>query len=104
MSIGSKVTFTVTKEKFDKIDQIIKDNPKILSSIDIAKINRPISYMTFYMKEIYDFMGLKTLDGVYYFELRNKNQELRNLRSQLQLLTKSNSTASTTPVALIEIQ
>lgn len=79
---------TITKEKYEKIDQILKENPKILSSIDIAKINRPISYMTFFLKEIYDFMGLKTLDGVFYFELRNKNTELQKLKSQLEKIDK----------------
>lgn len=79
----SKRALEITKEKYDKIDHIIKENPKILSSIDIAKINRPISYMTFYLKEIYDYMSLKTLDNVYYFELRNKNAELQDLKKQL---------------------
>lgn len=85
---NNKKTLIITKEKYDKIHQMLENNPKILSSIDIAKINRSISYMTFFLKEIYDFMGLKTLDGVLYFELRNKNAELQELKSQLEKIDK----------------
>ena len=50
---------------------LIKNNPKILSSPELLKLNRCISYMSFIIKEIYDYMLMKSSDGKLIFHLRN---------------------------------
>ena len=61
----------ITKEKFDRINAIIIADKKILSSIEIGKICRDISYCTMLIKECNEFMNLKTLDEIPYYELKN---------------------------------
>ena len=45
--------------KIDKIKNIINQNPKIISNKEIKKINRPLSYITYLLKEINDYINNK---------------------------------------------
>ena len=74
----------ITEEKFNEVNELIKANPKILSSIDMARINRPISYMTFFIKEVVEYMSLKTSDGVYYYDLRNKSKIMKDNKNIIE--------------------
>lgn len=47
----------LNKTKIEKIRNIIIKNPKIISNKDIKKLNRPISYITYLLKEINDFIN-----------------------------------------------
>ena len=76
----------LTKEKYEKLQNIIDSENRIINPIAFAKINRPISYLTFFIKEVNEFMNLKTLDGVFYFELRLKNAELQKLKEKLEYI------------------
>ena len=76
----------LTKEKYDKLQNLIGSENKIINPIAFAKINRPISYLTFFIKEVNEFINLKTLDGVFYFELRVKNAELQKLKKELEII------------------
>ncbi|MCQ2817889.1 MAG: hypothetical protein MJ252_11550 [archaeon] len=86
---NGKNTFKMNKEKFQKIENLVKRSPKILSNIDMGKINRPISYMIFYLKEIFEFFNLKTEDGVYYFELKEKNETLKAIEAKIDNINKA---------------
>ena len=73
----------VSKEKFDKINAIVSLDEKVLSSVDIAKIYRSISYCTLLLEECYKFINAKTLDGVPFYELKLKNKSLQEYKKQL---------------------
>lgn len=73
-----------TLEKYNKINNYIKTNPKIMSSKDIPHQFRPVSYLTFFIKDVIDYMGLKTTDGVYYFELRRENSLMKDYRNIIE--------------------
>ena len=81
-------TLDLTKEKYTKINEIFSQNPKILKSHEIAKINRPVSYITFFFQEVKDYINLKTLDGVFIFELRNAKKEKEELEEKLKELER----------------
>ena len=85
---NGKNKFKMTKNKFQAMENLVKKSPKILSNIDMGKINRPISYMIFYLKEIYEFFNLKTEDGVYYFEIKEKNKILKEKEAKIEGLKK----------------
>jgi hypothetical protein len=72
--------------RFENISNIIKNNPKILSSPDLLKINRSMSYMTFILREIYDYYSQKTPDGVHLFTIRNFKNEIQSLSEKLNKL------------------
>ena len=76
----------LTKEKFDKINNLINDNNTILNMIAMTKLSRPVSLFCFLLKEVYDYINLKTLDGQYYFDLRTKNNELQKYKDFLYLI------------------
>ena len=64
----------LTKEKQENINKIINENNNILT---MTKTYRPISLFCFLLKEIYDYINLKTSDNHYYYELREKNAQLQ---------------------------
>jgi len=81
--ISKNKDLNITKEKFDKINAIISADEKVLSSVDIAKICRNISYSTLLIRECNEFMNSKTLDDVPIYELKIKNK-IRNVEYTLQ--------------------
>lgn len=87
----------INKEKFNKIEQIVNQERKILSSMQIIPINRTISYVTFFVKEAYEFTNLKTLDGVMFYELRLKNKELKKYKDQLNLIENEGKIIENSP-------
>ena len=76
----------LTKEKYVKLKNLIDSENRIINPIAFSKINRPVSYLTFFIKEVNEFINLKTLDGVFYFELRVKNAELQKLKKELEII------------------
>lgn len=68
----------LTQEKVDNINKIVNENNKILVMTEISKSCRPFSLFCFSLKEIYEYINLKTSDGHYYYELREKNKQLQN--------------------------
>ena len=76
----------LTKEKYDKINNLITENNTILNMITMTKLSRPVSLFCFLLKEVYDYINLKTLDGQYYFDLRLKNSELQKYKDILYLI------------------
>ena len=53
----------------------------------LKRINRNISYMTFILKEIIQFIFQRTLDGKYYFsEIRNTKGEINALANKIDIL------------------
>ena len=67
----------LTKEKAENINKIINENNNILNMITMTKMCRHISLFCFLLKEIYDYINLKTSDNHYYYELREKNAQLQ---------------------------
>ena len=67
----------LTKEKAENINKIIEENNNILNMININKICRPIALFCFLLKEVYEYINLKTSDKHYYYELREKNAQLQ---------------------------
>lgn len=76
----------LTKEKCDKINNIINENNQILRPLVISKINRVISYLCYFLKEVHEYINLKTFDGQYYYDLRMKFDELQKYKDILYLI------------------
>ena len=84
--ISKNKDLNITKEKYDKIHSIIVADDKVLSSMEIIKICRSISYCTLLIREINEFMNYKTLDEVPIYELKLKNKRLKELKYKLATL------------------
>ena len=81
--ISKNKNLNLTQEKFDKIENIIKSNDIILSINDMVKKNRTIAFSVFLVKEFHEFINQKTSDGIFYYELKNKNKTLQELKYKL---------------------
>jgi hypothetical protein len=75
-----------SKEKYDKIEAIISQDKKYISSPDMIKINRTISYCTLLIKDCHDFLSLKTSDNIPYYEFKFKNKMLQDYKSKLAII------------------
>ena len=73
----------ITKEKVDKIEDIIKSDDVILSITEMTKRNRYMSYCTALIKEFYEFITKKTSDGIPHYELKNKAKILKEYKYKL---------------------
>ena len=63
----------LTYIKVDNINKIINEGGQnILNIIKMTKINRPMSLFCFLIKEVYEYINLKTENGYYYYEFRFK--------------------------------
>ena len=75
-----------SKEKYDKIEAIISLDKKYVSSVDMAKIHRIVSYCTLLIKECHEFLNLKTSDNVPYYEFKYKSKMLQEYKNKLAIL------------------
>ena len=54
--------------------------------IAMTKMCRPISLFCFMLKEVHDYINLKTLDGQFYYDLREKNNQLQKYKDFIYLI------------------
>jgi hypothetical protein len=79
--VTSKIV--IDDEKYDKLLGIIQTHPNVLASHFLMKQNRSVSYMTFFLKEIFDYFSLKTSDGMLAFKIRNIHNEIYRLTHRI---------------------
>jgi hypothetical protein len=75
-------------DRLKKVIELVKKCPKIISSSDFLKINRSMSYLTFILKEIYEYATTKSIDGVYVSQLRLLRDEIAVLNKRLESYRK----------------
>ena len=76
----------ITKNKFEKLNKIFNENKNILNNEEIAKINRPLSYISFILNEIYLYINKKNNNDIYFYEIINKNNEIIKLKKKLEII------------------
>ena len=70
-------------EQYNKMTALIQDNPKLLSSSDLMKINRCVSYLTFILKEINDFTTAKLSDGTPVYQIRKIKNDIKAIEDEI---------------------
>ncbi len=55
---------------------LVKTYPKIMLSTDLMKINRSISYMSFFIKDIFEYANAKGPDDTNLSLVRNAENEI----------------------------
>ena len=73
-----------SEKQLENIIEHVHRFPKILSSSDYLKINRSVSYMTFFLKEVYDYCSMK-INGTYVIELRKIKHKLDNYKNLIDI-------------------
>ena len=77
--------------QFAKINEIINEIPELLSPSTLLAYNRNVSYLTFFLSELYNYLNLKTDDDIYYYKIRNEYFELNQYINRINNL-KANLT------------
>ena len=57
--------------RFNTVNDIIKEVPDLLSPSTLLSYNRNVSYLIFFLSELYNYFSFKTNDDVYYYKIRN---------------------------------
>lgn len=86
LNLIAKVTFT--EDQYHNLVQIYNSNPKILSSSDFLKVNRSVSYMTFIVKELFDFYTARTNDGIPIFRLKEYRVKIQTIKDLITSFSK----------------
>lgn len=79
---------SISEEQYNSLCTIYQTNPKILNSSDFLKLNRSVSYMTFIIKELFDYCTAKTIDGLPIFKLRESAKKIQNLKDDIEKMHK----------------
>ena len=76
----------VSDSQFNMINDIIKEIPELLSPSTLLAYNRNVSYLTFFLSELYNYLTLKTKDDIYYYKIRNKYAQLSQYINKINKL------------------
>ena len=60
----------INEEQYNKVNKIIQEVPDLLSPTTLLKYNRSVSYLTFFLSELYNYFSMKAEDGNYYYNIR----------------------------------
>ena len=72
--------------QFVKINEIVNEIPELLSPSTILAYNRNVSYLTFFLSELYNYLKLKTDDDIYYYKIRNDYFEMNQYINRINNL------------------
>ena len=60
----------INKKQYDQVNKIIQEVPNLLLPTTLLKYNRSVSYLTFFLGELYNYFSIKAEDGNYYYHIR----------------------------------
>lgn len=66
--VGERII--ISDEQFELIQKILANKPDLLSPSTLLKYNRAVAYFSFFLKDLFSYLNLKTEDGIYFFKIR----------------------------------
>ena len=82
----------ISDEQFNLINNIVNEIPELLSPSTLLSYNRNVSYLTFFLSELYNYLTFKTNDDVYSYKIRNEyftlNQYINKINKLKNYLPK----------------
>jgi len=76
----------ISDEQFNLINNIVNEVPELLSPSTLLAYNRNVSYLTFFLSELYNYLTFKTNDDVYYYKIRNEYFTLNEYKNKINRL------------------
>lgn len=74
----------VNLEQYEKMCTLIKENPKLYISNDLMKLNKAIAYLSFFLKDVFEYANSKGPDGTNITFVRNAIAEQTKLVEEMQ--------------------
>ena len=72
--------------QYERLVKILADYPKLLNSSELLKLSRSVSYMTFILKEVFDYLNLKASDGTHVYLIRTARKTSMELKEKCDKL------------------
>jgi hypothetical protein len=69
----TKSLLLINDNQYSNMIELIQNNPKLLMSPELIKFNRSVSYMTFLLKEAFDYVTQKVGENILLYKLRRIN-------------------------------
>jgi len=66
--VNSKII--IDDEQFNSIQKMVMIKPDLLSPSTLLRYNRVVAYSAFFLKDLFNYLNLKTDDGKHYYKLR----------------------------------
>ena len=76
----------IDDKRFNMVDDILKEVPDLLSPSTLLAYNRNVSYLIFFLSELYNYFSFKTNDDVYYYIIRNDYFKLNEYINKINKL------------------
>ena len=91
MNVIYKLVFThghITQSQMDQIVNILINHPILMKPAELSKINKPLSFFSFTLREMYDYFSQKDPEtGEFVFILRKAYSNYKRLQKEQQTLT-----------------
>lgn len=75
--------FCCSRKKIELLLTLFEREPKVFSTPELIKINRTISYMSFILKDVKEYIIQKHPDGVFFEEIRFARQRIAFLKQKI---------------------
>ena len=66
--VGERII--ISDEQFELMQKILSNKPDLLSPSTLLKYNRAVAYFSFFLKDLFSYLNLKTEEGIYFFKIR----------------------------------
>ena len=66
--VGERII--ISDEQFELIQKILTNKPDLLSPSTLLKYNRAVAYFSFFLKDLFSYLNLKTEEGIFFFKIR----------------------------------
>ncbi len=77
--------FCLSRPQIDELLALFDNSPKIINTSELIKINRAISYLTFILKDVKEFVAVKHNDDIYVEELRYASKRIKELKQEIYM-------------------
>ena len=78
----------INDQNFELIQNMLKIKPDLFSPATLLRYNRAVAYFSFFVKDLFSYLNLKTEDGKYFYKIRENlpKNEYQEKINKLKLL------------------
>ncbi len=76
----------LTRDQLNRFNTIIENNKKILNPCYFFKNNRALSYVSFIMKEIYEYLNIRISSSIMLNDVNLMKKDIHRMREKNKLI------------------
>lgn len=78
--------FTLDMLQIDRLSDVILKNPAIIDSDYLLKINKSASFLSYIIKELYEFVSRRAPNGVLIRDIQKRQNNLKIMKRSIDKL------------------